>query len=132
VRPRTAAQLLIRGAVLGGVVLGLGGRLAMRGITLLEHRTPIWTVAGSLRVIGFGMAFGLVAAALRVGLGVIPPRLLPRRHGTRAFAVLCLALALVGLTPITRFRLLVFLPVVALFIAAMELVVPHEREGTMG
>lgn len=104
----------------------------MRGITLLEQRTPIWTVAGSLRVVGFGVAFGLVAAALRVGLGAIPPRVVPRRHTARLFAILCLALALVGLTPITRWRLLLFIPVVALFVAAMEGTFPRGRQRSTG
>lgn len=60
------------GAVAGAIVLGVGSRLAMRGITLLEDRPREWSVGGTLRVVGFGALFGAIAALLRAILALVP------------------------------------------------------------
>jgi hypothetical protein len=116
---------LVLGAVLGALVLGVGGRLAMRGISLWEGRPRQFTVAGTLTIVGFGAAFGTAAAGLRAALDLVFDRWVTARvpQATRAalFAAACLALAVLVLTPLTVHRLVLFPPVVALYVLLFEL-----------
>ena len=108
------------GLVLGALVLGGGGRFAMRGISLLEQRPRQWTLGGTLRVIAFGAGFGAVTGLLRAAAATwLGPRVTARQE-TALFVALGLGLAVVGLTPLSRYRLALFLPVVALFLWALE------------
>ena len=115
---------LALGAGLGAFILGAGGRLAMRVITLWEGRAHQLSVAGTLSVIGFGVAFGVLGAILRVALHAAAERWLPERapHWTpeAAFALTCLAIAVLLLTPLTMHRLVLFPPLVALYVLAVE------------
>ena len=115
---------LALGAGLGALILGGGGRLAMRGITLWEGRAHQFSVRGTLTVLGFGAAFGILGAGLRAALDAAAERWLPSRvpHWARtaAFAMICLALAVLMLTPLTVHRLVLFPPLVALYVLALE------------
>ena len=97
----------------------------MRGITLWEGRARQFTIAGTLNVIGFGAMFGVAAATLRAALDAAGnhwrTRHLSRQVRSAIFAVTCLALAIVVLTPLTVHRLVLFPPVVALFLFAIEM-----------
>jgi hypothetical protein len=56
---------LIRGALVGFVVLGVGGRLLMRVIAHMEHRPLlVLTVEGTLTVVFFGTVAGLFAGLI--------------------------------------------------------------------
>ena len=55
---------LARGAVVGLVVLGVGGRLLMRVIAHMEGRTPVFTVPGSLTVVFAGTVAGSLAGLI--------------------------------------------------------------------
>ena len=118
------ARPLVLGAGLGALILGGGGRLAMRGITLWEGRPHQFSARGTLTVLGFGAAFGLIGAGLRAALDVAAERWRPagisRRARAAALAVACFALALLVLTPLTVHRLVLFPPVVALYVLALE------------
>jgi hypothetical protein len=126
--PNAAAQpwlaRLVLGLVLGGVILGAGGRLAMRGITLWEERAHQFTPSGTLNVIAFGCIFGILGAALRLLLDALLDRWPIDWRSTRArdaaFALLCLALGVLILTPLTIHRLVLFLPLIVLYIVALE------------
>ncbi len=53
---------LTRGALVGLVVLGIGGRLLMRVIAHMEHRPVfVFTLAGTLTVVFAGAISGLLA-----------------------------------------------------------------------
>jgi hypothetical protein len=112
------------GALLGALILGGGGRLAMRGITLWEDRPHQFTAGGTLSVLAFGAAFGVLGAGLRAAIDFAVRRWLPARAPRRApgaaFAVVCLAIACVLLTPLTAHRLVLFPPVVVLYVVALE------------
>ena len=116
--------VLAFGAALGALILGGGGRLAMRGITLWERRPHLFSASGTFSVIGFGAAFGVIGAALRLSLGVAAqrwrPAWAPGRVPTVAWSLLCFALAVLMLTPITVHRLVLFLPVVVAYLVAFE------------
>jgi hypothetical protein len=111
------------GTGLGALVLGSGGRLAMRGVTLWEHRPHLFSVNGTVTVILWGAGFGLASGALRVGLEMMFDRWTPslsRAGRLTIFVVICLGVALTLLTPWTLPRLSLFPPVVLIFIAALE------------
>ena len=78
------------GAGVGALVLGIGGRSAMRGIAILSGAPPTFSFGGSLRA------------------------LLPKRWliQTLLFYVIILLITLRGLRPIDAQRLMLFLPLV--------------------
>jgi hypothetical protein len=49
---------LIRGTVLGLLILGIGGRLLMRVIAHMEGRVPVFTPEGSIAVVFYGAVAG--------------------------------------------------------------------------
>ncbi|HEX9607406.1 MAG TPA: hypothetical protein VF962_09265 [Gemmatimonadaceae bacterium] len=55
---------LIRGALVGLVVLGIGGRLLMRVIAHMEGRVPVFTTQGSLTVVFAGTVAGVLAGLI--------------------------------------------------------------------
>ena len=53
---------LTRGALVGLVVLGIGGRILMRVVAHMEHRPLfVFTIKGTLTVVFAGAVFGLFA-----------------------------------------------------------------------
>ena len=55
---------LLIGALLGFVILGVGGRLAMAFVTLKAGGSPSFTVGGTLTVIALGTVSGLAGAVM--------------------------------------------------------------------
>ena len=116
-------EALLTGAMLGLVILGGGGRLAMRGVTLWEGRTHLFSAAGTLRVLAWGAGLGAAAALARAAIDRAGTRWTPAvSPGARAAAawLVTLAIALVLLTPWTLPRLALFPPVVLGYLAALE------------
>ncbi len=101
------------GAGVGAVVLGVGGRLAMRGIAVLSGAPPSFTVGGSLRVVLMGALSGLGGAwILKVLRSFLPKRWLIQ---TILFYAIIVLIMLRGLKPVDSQRLVLFLPVVLLY-----------------
>jgi len=98
------------GAGVGALVLGIGGRSAMRGIAILSGAPPSFSFGGSLRVVLLGALAGLVGGLILLGLRA----LLPKRWliQTLLFYVMILLITLRGLRPIDAQRLMLFLPLV--------------------
>jgi hypothetical protein len=66
-RPAWADKLFLglrAGAIVGLVVGGFGGRVAMRLIAIWQGRTPMWSVSGSLTVVFVATLFGIGAGVL--------------------------------------------------------------------
>jgi hypothetical protein len=55
---------LLRGALLGLLILGIGGRLLMRVIAHMEGRVPAFTLPGSLTVVFAGTVAGAFAGLI--------------------------------------------------------------------
>lgn len=102
------ARTFIVGALAGAVLLGAGGRVAMRGVALVEERVPVWTFTGTLAVIGMGAAFGLLFALVWALLG----RRIPGNRFVRglAFGVFASIIASPGLTPRRLSTFVLFVP----------------------
>ena len=107
----------VLGAVLGLLLLGVGGRFAMRVIALLAGQTPGFSLGGTAPVIFLGTVWGGVGALVFVGL-----RFLTRRRVVRAtlFWAFLVLMTLRGLRPIDVQRLAVFLPLVLLYGVALQ------------
>jgi hypothetical protein len=118
--PRTRAALatVLWGIGLGAVVLGAGGRVGMRVIAEITTGTSGFSVGGSLTVLFLGAVSGAVG-----GLILLVVRSLFRRWPplpTVLYWSLLLLITLRGLRPIDQLRLLVFLPLVAVFGLALQ------------
>jgi hypothetical protein len=55
---------LLRGALLGLLILGIGGRLLMRVIAHMEGRVPAFTLPGSLTVVFAGTVAGVFSGMI--------------------------------------------------------------------
>ncbi len=55
---------LIRGTLLGLIILGIGGRLLMRIIAHMEGRTPVLTFPGSVTIVFAGTVAGALAGLI--------------------------------------------------------------------
>ena len=86
---------LLRGALLGAIILGVGGRLLMRVIAHMEGRVPVFTPQGSLNVVLMGTIAGLLAGLIYYLL-----RRFVRRPWLRTFAfiVICEIIAWRGVS----------------------------------
>src|SRR5215204_4784467 len=87
------------GATLGFVFLGIGARAGMRLIALASGQAAAFTIEGSIAVSLLGALTGVLVAAVFLSLRNI----LPTRRWTRGvvFWIVCFALALRGLRPVT-------------------------------
>jgi len=104
---------LLLGVATGAVILGAGGRLAMRGVSILQEWTPYFTLDGSLTVVVTGTLTGVAGAALLLVL-----RAIPRLPGWSAVLLFWLVAALVTMRviqPFDRERLMLFPPVVLVY-----------------
>ncbi len=103
----------LSGAGVGAVVLGMGGRTAMRGIAVLSGAPPSFSFGGSLRIVLLGALSGLVGALILLGLRA----LLPKRWliQTILFYVVIILITLRGLRPVDTQRLMLFMPLVLVY-----------------
>jgi hypothetical protein len=112
--PRHSFRMAIAlGALVGGVFLGVGGRIAMRIFAMLVGRDPAWSFEGTLTVVFFGAVFGTIGGAL-LWLG---RRVLPRSPLARGalFWIPMTLLYLRVLSPLNRESLIAFTPFVVLY-----------------
>lgn len=101
------------GIGIGAVVLGIGGRVAMRGIAVLSGAPPGFSFGGSLTVVFLGAVSGLVGALILIGLRCfLPGRWLLQ---TVSFYAVLVLITLRGLRPVDSQRLFLFLPLVLIY-----------------
>jgi len=96
-RLRALPLALALGTASGALLLGLGGRLAMRLFALATGRPGAFSLRGTLNVVFAGAVAGLIGGALLWAV----ERWLPRRPLPRglAFGLLCFAIASPGIRP---------------------------------
>ncbi|HEX9705670.1 MAG TPA: hypothetical protein VGA20_10515 [Gemmatimonadales bacterium] len=101
------------GVGIGTVALGIGGRVAMRGIAMLSGTTPGFSWGGTMTVIFLGAVSGLAGALFFMGVRL----LLPRRRVLRGvlFWTFLVLVSLRGLRPVDGQRLLLFMPLVLVY-----------------
>lgn len=108
--PRDWLIGILPGSGIGAVVLGIGGRVAMRGIALLSGAASGFSFGGTATVILLGALSGLAGAIVFVGLCW----LLPRQRVARVllFWLFLVLVTLRGLRPVDLQRLALFMPLV--------------------
>ena len=123
VAPRSRSVWLssaLHGAALGGTVLGVGGRIAMRGMAIWENSPRIWSIEGTITVVGLGIVCGVIGGLLRTALARRLPRRVPAWTQTALFSVIWFALGLRILSPIEPHRLVLFVPLIVLSLVVLE------------
>jgi hypothetical protein len=106
-------KTLLLGAASGALILGIGGRIAMRGIAVLSGGMPGFSWGGTMTVVLLGALSGLAGAIVLTGVRLLLPRRAALR-GTIYWAFLILA-GLRGLNPVDPQRLLLFMPLILLY-----------------
>jgi hypothetical protein len=133
-KPFVAAVLL--GTIAGTLILGIGGRAAMRAYSLITEDIPYFTMSGSTTVVLAGAAAGFVCGvALWAGYRFV------RGPGLRRQLLFWIALAALTarvLQPWSTLRLQVFVPLALIY--GLATIVPWhltaarriERSGDAG
>ena len=109
------------GVATGLLILGVGGRVAMRLFGLHNGQPAGWTVGGTMTVIFMGVVSGVGGAAIRAAASSWFPQRTPESVRTAVFAVACLLLTLRGLNPVDATRLVFFLPLTIAYVAVFEM-----------
>ena len=123
---RSLLPSILTGAVIGFIVLGIGGRLMMRIIAHWEGRVPGFSLSGSLEVLMMGTIAGIIAGALH---GVL------RRFVTNdvlriaVFIVLCIAFTLFGVKNILLRPKILFVAITVIYCVMLELVSQRNKHA---
>jgi hypothetical protein len=109
---RQALRTVLHGTALGTVILGVGGRIAMRFIALKTTGASGFSLGGTMTVVFLGAVSGAVAGATLA----LTRATLARWSGvpTLVYWALLLAITLQGLRPLDPVRVAWFLPLVVL------------------
>ena len=109
---------LLLGAAVGLIVLGVGGRLAMRAIAL-ANRAPLgFSLGGTVTVVLLGVASGVGGGLLYALLYRLVPR--PRLVRSALFGAALVLLTLRGLRPIQPLALQWFMPLAVVYGAIVD------------
>jgi hypothetical protein len=109
---------LLLGAGVGLVVLGVGGRVAMRAIALANNSPPGFSLGGTGTVVFLGAASGVGGGLLYSLLYWIIPR--PRLLRSALFGLALVLLTLRGLRPIQPLALEWFVPLALAYGAIID------------
>jgi hypothetical protein len=99
---------VLLGAGVGLVVLGVGGRIAMRAIALAKNTPPGFSIGGTATVVFLGVVSGGGGGLLYALLCRLIPR--PRILRSAAFGVALVLLTLRGLRPVQPLAVEWFVP----------------------
>ena len=99
---------VLAGTLLGVIFLGVGGRIAMRVIALVENQPHGFTWDGSMAVVMLGAAAGAATG----GIFLISRTFFPRQQALRVgfFWIVVAAFVARGLNPVTASRVAIFAP----------------------
>ncbi len=130
--PRARAVLLTLGwgLGLGALILGLGGRVAMRVIAVATTGTGGFSLGGTGTVVFLGLASGALGGLILLGARYLFWRWRPVT--TVVFWLALTAITLRCLRPIDQLRLLTFLPLVALFGVLLQWLTFRYRRAIIG
>jgi hypothetical protein len=108
-----AGATLLWGVLLGTVILGAGGRVAMRIVAEQTTGTSGFTLGGTATVVFLGLTSGAFGALILLAARLLLHRWPPAT--TVVYWTLLMAISLRGLRPVDPLRAVVFLPLVAAF-----------------
>jgi len=110
---------LLLGTGLGAIILGVGGRIAMRFAAIAVEQDLTFSMGGSAYVVLAGAVTGGAVAAGYLGIGAIPR--IGRAMQLMIFWVGSVALMLAILSPVNARRLQLFVPLTITFVACLQL-----------
>jgi hypothetical protein len=114
---RTIWSAIALGALVGALVLGVGGRIGMRIFAGLQGQAPFFKLSGSVAVVLIGAAVGASGGiVLWLGRKIFPNSSIAR--GLLFWGLLTFVTSRV-LHPLTLHRVLVFGPIAALYGAVL-------------
>jgi hypothetical protein len=120
---------LLLGAGVGLVVLGVGGRIAMRAIALASHTPSAFSVGGTATVVLLGVASGVGGGLLYALLYRLVPR--PRFVRSGLFGITLVLLTLRGLRPVQPLAIEWFMPLALAYGAIVDVAyTARYRRGT--
>ena len=117
-RSRSALVTLLWGMGLGALILGVGGRIAMRLIAEATTGTSGFTLGGTITVVFLGVMSGALGALILLAARALLRRWSPAP--TVVYWAALLAISLRGLRPMDQLRAVLFLPLVAAFGALLQ------------
>lgn len=119
---RSWLRAILLGGILGLPILGIGSRVAMRGIAVLSGTPAGFSWGGTMTVVLLGVAAGAAAGAIYQLLATF----LPKRAWLRdvLFVLVLAALTLRGVKPISAVPLALLGATMAVFAAAF-LILQH-------
>ena len=115
---RDLISLILVGAAIGTLILGVGGRIAMRIIALDAGAPAGWSLGGAATVLALGAASGAAGAAIRLLSAWLVPG--PRWAETVVFGVIVALLTLRGLSPLQALSVALFAPLVLAYAVMLE------------
>lgn len=116
---RALAPSVLAGAVIGLIVLGIGGRLVMRIIAHWEGRVPVFSLPGSIEVVMMGTIAGAIAGAI---YGILRRSITNDVIRIVVFIALCVAFTLFGVKDILPRPKMLFIAITVIFCVVIELV----------
>jgi hypothetical protein len=109
---------LMRGALLGLIILGIGGRLIMRVIAHMEGRTPVFTPEGSIAVVFYGTVAGALSGLIYYLLQRFVSKPWVR---TGAFIVICELISWRGVSGLLPLPQAMFITLALVFLVIVDL-----------
>jgi Mg/Co/Ni transporter MgtE len=119
---------LLRGALLGLVILGIGGRLLMRVIAHMEGRVPAFTIQGSATVMFVGTVAGLLSGLIYHLL-----RRFVRQPWVRtaAFIAICVLLSLRGVHLLLPLPQVMFMTLALVYLVIVDALGRHSARSLL-
>ncbi len=119
---------LLRGTLLGLVILGIGGRLLMRVIAHMEGRIPAFTPGGSMTVVFAGTVAGTLAGLIYHVL-----RRFVRRSWVRttAFIVICELVTWRGVHGLLPLPQVMFMILALVYLAIIDFLGRHSAKAPL-
>jgi hypothetical protein len=115
---RSLVPSVLAGAVVGFIVLGIGGRVMMRIIAHWEGRVPVLT-SGTLTVLMMGTIAGVAAGIIH---GVLLRFIVRTPIRVAAFVAICVLFTLRGVSGLLPRPKLLFIGITLVYAIAVELV----------
>jgi hypothetical protein len=108
---------LIRGTLLGMIILGIGSRLLMRVVAQMEGRVPVFTPEGSIAVVFYGTVAGAFSGLIYYLL-----RRLVRKPWVRtaAFITICELVAWRGVSGLLPLPQVMFMALALLYLVTVD------------
>ena len=121
---------LIRATLLGLVILGIGSRLLMRVVALMQGTLPGWTFEGTLTVVFLGTVSGFVAGIIYYLLRRFVARPWMR---TAAFIAICGLISWRGVHGVPPYQQAMFMALAFAYLVVVDLLGrlasrPRERQ----